>query len=126
MKGDARDLELTRIWNTDPPEDMAWICQEPGCDSWATIPGNAGFHAEKLNHALPVLGPIPPRPSEEIADTRASVPTYTSEDGRKFIYLCAYCFQPLYDSDDLCESPAHLASDGSGIGRPIRSIDIAL
>lgn len=124
----TRDEEITRIWNSNAPAGQAWICQEPGCDSWATLGGNAGFHAHKTGHALPVLSPIHGGmilDSHKKSDEPPICPLYCAEDGRTFVYLCPYCFTPLPDAEATCRSSYHLGSDGSGVGRATRSIDLA-
>lgn len=51
-----REARLRDVWTTDAPDGLAWTC--PDCDSWATLGGNAGYHAQKSGHRLPTLQPI--------------------------------------------------------------------
>jgi hypothetical protein len=44
-------------WNEDAPVGSCWRC--PDCASWATLGGNAAFHATQKKHGAPTLGPIP-------------------------------------------------------------------
>lgn len=65
---DAREEGLRLVWNTDAPQGDAWKC--PNCDSWATIGGNAAYHATKTGHGVPELGTMPPEilPMPEVGD----------------------------------------------------------
>ncbi len=49
--------DLSAVWNTDAPPGQAWQC--PDCASWATLGGNAAFHANKMKHGVPTLVPMP-------------------------------------------------------------------
>lgn len=40
-------------WKKDAPEGKCWKC--PNCNSWATLGGNAAFHAITMLHGLPKL-----------------------------------------------------------------------
>lgn len=58
-------VDWTEDWQTDPPEGMCWAC--PECPSWATLPGNAGYHAQQMGHGKPVLKAIAEvRPLESV------------------------------------------------------------
>lgn len=57
--GAEREKHIARIFHLDPPEGEAWICTTEGCGSWATIGGNAAFHAKKLGHNVPYIDKIP-------------------------------------------------------------------
>jgi hypothetical protein len=61
----------------------------------------------------------PPRPSYE------SVPCYHHPAEGEYVYLCERCGQPLSGPHDLCNSALHVGSDGLGIGRAIRSTELA-
>ncbi len=62
MSTEARDYEprdeaLTRVRNTDAPDGQGWFC--PDCGNWASLGGNAAYHATKTGHGQPVLKMIP-------------------------------------------------------------------
>lgn len=59
-----RQHALKFVWSIDPLDTQAWCC--PDCASWATIGGNAAYHATTTGHCVPVLGPIPQLPPEDI------------------------------------------------------------
>lgn len=62
------DRGLAKVWTTDARDGMAWSC--PDCDSWATLGGNAGYHAETTGHGVPSLRPRPNEPTRtEASDT---------------------------------------------------------
>ena len=42
-----------------------------------------------------------------------------------YVYLCERCGQPLDGPHDLCNSALHVGTDGFGVGRAIRSTDLA-
>jgi hypothetical protein len=42
-----------------------------------------------------------------------------------YVYLCERCGQPLPGPHDLCASALHVASDGYGAARAIRSSELA-
>lgn len=47
-------------WNEDAPAGQCWKC--PDCDSWATLGGNAAYHASSTGHAYPSLQDLAPDP----------------------------------------------------------------
>lgn len=49
--------DLAEIRNTDAPPGQCWKC--PNCESWATMGGNAAFHAQTEKHGKPTLQPQP-------------------------------------------------------------------
>jgi hypothetical protein len=51
-------------WDVQPPEGMAWACQEEGCLSWASLAQNAGWHQHITKHGDPVLVAITDLPHQ--------------------------------------------------------------
>lgn len=47
-------------WSDNPvlPAGRCWKC--PDCDSWATLPENAGFHMAESGHGVPIDEEQPP------------------------------------------------------------------
>lgn len=62
---EGRQKYLATVHNLDAPEGLAWICHTAGCKSWATLGGNAAYHARKLNHSVPSLAPQPKGEEDE-------------------------------------------------------------
>lgn len=50
--------DLSHVWNTDAPDGQCWQC--PDCESWASLGGNAAYHANQAKHGVPTLRPIAP------------------------------------------------------------------
>ena len=42
-----------------------------------------------------------------------------------YVYLCHRCGQPLAGPHDLCHSALHVGTDGLGVGRAVRSTELA-
>ena len=61
----------------------------------------------------------PPTPKHE------GVPGYEDPGGGLYVYLCERCGQPLSGPHDLCNSALHVGADGLGIGRAVRSTELA-
>lgn len=57
MSNEARDKALTHVTRNDAPDGQGWFC--PNCDHWASIGGNASYHALKTEHDIPTLKAIP-------------------------------------------------------------------
>jgi hypothetical protein len=55
----------------------------------------------------------------------AGVPGYEDPGVGLCVYLCERCGQPLSGPHDLCNSALHVGADGLGIGRAIRSTELA-
>jgi hypothetical protein len=53
------------------------------------------------------------------------VPGHEDPGGGRYVYLCERCGQPLSGPHDLCSSTLHVGADGLGIGRAIRSTELA-
>jgi hypothetical protein len=53
------------------------------------------------------------------------VPDYEDPGAGLYVYLCERCGQPLSGPHDLCDSAVHVGSDGLGVGRAIRSTELA-
>ena len=53
------------------------------------------------------------------------VPGYEDPGGGLYVYLCEHCGQPLSGQHDLCNSALHAGTDGLGIGRAVRSTELA-
>lgn len=58
MQDDLPRLHEAKLWTTDAPRGKAWTC--PDCGHWATLGGNAAYHAMKMKHAPPELLELPP------------------------------------------------------------------
>lgn len=52
-----REEALGVVTRNDAPGGQGWSC--PNCDHWASIGGNATYHARSKNHDVPVLKMIP-------------------------------------------------------------------
>jgi hypothetical protein len=76
-----RDSQIRYVWNHDAPQGQAWLC--PDCDSWATLGGNAGFHAQATGHRAPILGDQPARSQspDEPTPSGISVEAKPEDDG---------------------------------------------
>jgi hypothetical protein len=61
----------------------------------------------------------PPTPKHE------GVPGYEDPSVGLCVYLCERCGQPLSGPHDLCSSALHVGADGLGIGRAVRSTELA-
>jgi len=55
----------------------------------------------------------------------AVVPAFDEPQVGVYVYLCERCGQPLDGPHDLCNSALHVGTDGFGVGRAIRSTDLA-
>jgi hypothetical protein len=53
------------------------------------------------------------------------VPGYEDPGVGLYVYLCERCGQPLCGPHDFCLSAVHVGSDGFGIGRAVRSTELA-
>ena len=51
--------DLEKISSTDAPAGHGWFCLHPGCGHWASLGGNAVYHAKRLDHGAPQLMVIP-------------------------------------------------------------------
>jgi hypothetical protein len=58
-------------------------------------------------------------------DEAGWVPGYDDPGQGLFVYLCERCGQPLSGPHDLCNSGQHVGVDGLGIGRAVRSTELA-
>ena len=56
---------------------------------------------------------------------RGGVPGYEDPTAGLYVYLCERCGQPLTGPQDVCQSALHVGSDGLGVGRAVRSTDLA-
>lgn len=60
------------------------------------------------------------------ADSDAlSVPGYEEPGAGLYVFVCERCGWPLCGPHDLCTSPLHVGSDGVGVGRAVRSTELA-
>jgi hypothetical protein len=50
---------------------------------------------------------------------------YQDQDGAYYVFVCDRCGRPLAGPHDLCDNPLHAGTDGLGIGRAIRSTELA-
>jgi hypothetical protein len=57
--------------------------------------------------------------------TAAAVPVFEEPEVGQYVYLCNRCGQPLTGPHDLCHSALHVGSDRLGIGRAVRSTELA-
>jgi hypothetical protein len=55
----------------------------------------------------------------------AGAPVYDDAAAGAYVYVCDRCGQPLSGPHDLCNSALHVGTDGLGIGRAIRSTELA-
>jgi hypothetical protein len=55
----------------------------------------------------------------------AAVPVFEDPDAGFYVYLCHRCGRPLAGAHDLCDSALHVGTDGLGIGRAVRSSELA-
>jgi hypothetical protein len=53
------------------------------------------------------------------------VPAYEDAAEGEYVYLCRRCGQPLAGPHDLCNSALHVGTDGLGLGRAVRSTELA-
>jgi hypothetical protein len=53
------------------------------------------------------------------------VPGYADAADGLYVYLCERCGQPLSGPHDLCDSALHVGADGLGVGRAVRSTELA-
>jgi hypothetical protein len=53
------------------------------------------------------------------------VPGYEDPGVGLYGYLCERCGQPLSGPHELCSSALHVGADGLGIGRAVRSTELA-
>jgi hypothetical protein len=53
------------------------------------------------------------------------VPGYDDPAEGHYVYLCERCGQALSGPHDLCNSALHVGTDGLGIGRAVRSTELA-
>ena len=53
------------------------------------------------------------------------VPGYEDPGVGLYVYVCERCGRPLSGPHDFCLSAVHVGRDGSGIGRAIRSTELA-
>ncbi len=69
-------------WNHDAPDGLCWKC--PDCESWATLGGNAAYHAKTSGHGKPQLCPQPERkgdePCQSSIDTQSTVSAKTASN----------------------------------------------
>jgi hypothetical protein len=65
--------------------------------------------------------------SAQPARPRASpvAPVFEDAEAGLYVYLCHRCGQPLAGAHDLCDSALHVGTDGLGIGRAVRSTELA-
>lgn len=120
-------MDLATVWRTDAPAGQAWKC--PDCDSWATLGGNAGWHAEKSGHGVPSLGPIPPREARAYCGCGAPLTDtgLCSMKGRQHHGLPASAFAPkltkVTDAIGRCLQlkPCPFCGGAAGFAETIRS-----
>lgn len=104
--------DLSAVWNTDAPPGQAWQC--PDCASWATLGGNAAFHANKMKHGTPVLVPMPRKTTQQSMNTTLkhvahfSLPETITPgallDGlKKLLHQHGLC-RPYFGAGDITES----------------------
>ena len=60
-----------------------------------------------------------------IVSQHVDAPVYEDPDVGFYVFVCERCGQPLAGPHDLCESALHVGTDGLGIGRAIRSTELA-
>jgi hypothetical protein len=53
------------------------------------------------------------------------VPAFEHPTAGVFVYLCDRCGQPLAGPRDCCNSALHVGPDGLGVGRAVRSTELA-
>jgi hypothetical protein len=58
-------------------------------------------------------------------ERRVVVGAFEHPTGGLYVYLCDRCGQSLEGPHDLCRSAAHVGSDGLGVGRAVRSTELA-
>jgi hypothetical protein len=63
--------------------------------------------------------------SPQPASTQTRVPGYEDPAVGLYVYLCERCGQPLSGPHDLCNNALHVGTDGLGIGRAVRSTELA-
>jgi hypothetical protein len=63
--------------------------------------------------------------SAQPAQQPAAVPVFEEPEVGLYVYLCHRCGQPLAGQYDLCNSALHVGTDGLGIGRAVRSTELA-
>jgi hypothetical protein len=54
-----------------------------------------------------------------------SVPVYEQPEFGCCVFVCERCGQPLAGPHDLCQSALHVGTDGLGVGRAVRSTELA-
>jgi hypothetical protein len=55
----------------------------------------------------------------------AVVPVFDEPQAGLYVYLCQRCGQPLAGPHDLCHNALHVGTDGLGVGRAVRSTELA-
>jgi len=63
--------------------------------------------------------------SAQPAQKHAVTPVFEEPDTGRYVYLCHRCGEPLEGPHDLCDSALHVGTDGLGIGRAVRSTELA-
>jgi hypothetical protein len=58
-------------------------------------------------------------------EPHAVVPAFEHASAGVYVYLCEGCGQPLEGPDDVCRSALHAGTAGPGIGRAVRSTELA-
>ena len=53
------------------------------------------------------------------------VPVYAQPDELAWVFVCERCGQPLTGPHDLCDNPRHKGTDRTGVGRAVRSTELA-
>jgi hypothetical protein len=59
------------------------------------------------------------------ATKAGGAPVYDDPAAGAYVYVCDRCGQPLSGPHDLCNSALHVGIDGLGVGRAIRSTELA-
>lgn len=53
------------------------------------------------------------------------VPVHEEPEAGLYVWVCERCGQPVAGAHDLCNSGLHVGTDGLGVGRAVRSTELA-
>jgi hypothetical protein len=71
-----------------------------------------------------------PRPAQQhqhrpAAPATEVIPVFDEPQAGLYVYLCDRCGQPLAGPHEICHSALHVGTDGLGVGRAVRSTELA-
>jgi hypothetical protein len=111
---DREEAEL-RAAALDAAEDAL---RTPAAGMWEAAPFDRRLSQERTVTML--RRKEPPSGSDS-----AGVPVHQDPELGTYIYLCHRCGQPLSGLHELCDSALHPGAHGRGVGRAVRSTELA-